>query len=245
MSSAYRQGSTQDISQARILSVQSHVVNGYVGNKAAIFPLQLLGNDVDFINSVQFVSQFVHQGQKLSGEELRTLLDGLQKHNLGNYQYFLTGFIGQPSFLREVLAFIKSQKANPPLSLSPSPFVCAVRATDSCNDGHHASHRRWRSIVTRASRIRRACRPPAQGRVQDEPLVFLRGLIPTHRDELSCVDSEVPASAAEALFVAGAAATAQRSHTQCIQRAQLDLWSRGCNGSVQRLPSSRCPPVHS
>ncbi|CEM08853.1 unnamed protein product [Vitrella brassicaformis CCMP3155] len=121
MSSAYRQGSTQDISQARILSVQSHVVNGYVGNKAAIFPLQLLGNDVDFINSVQFVSQFVHQGQKLSGEELRTLLDGLQKHNLGNYQYFLTGFIGQPSFLREVLAFIKSQKANPPLSLSPSP----------------------------------------------------------------------------------------------------------------------------
>jgi pyridoxine kinase len=38
----------------RVLSIQSHVVSGYVGNKAAVFPLQLLGFDVDFINSVQF-----------------------------------------------------------------------------------------------------------------------------------------------------------------------------------------------
>ncbi len=38
----------------RILSVQSHVVSGYVGNKAATFPLQLLGFEVDAINSVQF-----------------------------------------------------------------------------------------------------------------------------------------------------------------------------------------------
>jgi len=38
----------------RILSIQSHVVSGHVGNKAAIFPLQLLGYDVDFIYSVQF-----------------------------------------------------------------------------------------------------------------------------------------------------------------------------------------------
>lgn len=38
----------------RVLSIQSHVVSGHVGNKAAVFPLQLLGFDVDFINSVQF-----------------------------------------------------------------------------------------------------------------------------------------------------------------------------------------------
>lgn len=37
----------------RVLSVQSHVVSGYVGNRAAVFPLQLLGMDVDFVNSVQ------------------------------------------------------------------------------------------------------------------------------------------------------------------------------------------------
>lgn len=38
----------------RVLSIQSHVVHGYVGNKCAVFPLQLHGFDVDPINSVQF-----------------------------------------------------------------------------------------------------------------------------------------------------------------------------------------------
>ncbi|KAK3001254.1 hypothetical protein RJ639_020721 [Escallonia herrerae] len=37
----------------RVLSIQSHTVQGYVGNKSAVFPLQLLGYDVDPINSVQ------------------------------------------------------------------------------------------------------------------------------------------------------------------------------------------------
>ncbi len=30
----------------KVLSVQSHVVHGYVGNRCAVFPLQLLGFDV-------------------------------------------------------------------------------------------------------------------------------------------------------------------------------------------------------
>ena len=38
----------------RVLSIQSHVVHGHVGNKSAVFPMQLLGLDVDPINSVQF-----------------------------------------------------------------------------------------------------------------------------------------------------------------------------------------------
>lgn len=31
----------------RVLSIQSHVAFGYVGGKAAVFPLQCLGFDVD------------------------------------------------------------------------------------------------------------------------------------------------------------------------------------------------------
>lgn len=38
----------------RVLSVQSHVVSGYVGNKCAVLPLQLLQFDVDPVLSVQF-----------------------------------------------------------------------------------------------------------------------------------------------------------------------------------------------
>ena len=33
----------------RVLSVQSHVVSGYVGNKSATFPLQLLGFEVRWL----------------------------------------------------------------------------------------------------------------------------------------------------------------------------------------------------
>lgn len=38
----------------RILSIQSHVVYGYVGNKAAVYPLQAMGHDVWPIHTVQF-----------------------------------------------------------------------------------------------------------------------------------------------------------------------------------------------
>ena len=52
----------------RVLSIQSHVVHGYVGNKAATFPLQVLGFDVDAINSVQFSNhtgvQTIHASQQ-------------------------------------------------------------------------------------------------------------------------------------------------------------------------------------
>lgn len=34
-------------SEGRVLSIQSHVAFGYVGGKAAVFPLQCLGYDVD------------------------------------------------------------------------------------------------------------------------------------------------------------------------------------------------------
>ena len=42
--------------ELRVLSIQSHVVSGYVGNKSATFPLQLLGFEVDAINSVQVIT---------------------------------------------------------------------------------------------------------------------------------------------------------------------------------------------
>ena len=38
----------------RVLSIQSHVVHGYVGNKCCVFPLQLMRFEVDHICSVQF-----------------------------------------------------------------------------------------------------------------------------------------------------------------------------------------------
>ena len=44
--------STTTTPTLRGLSIQSHTVHGYVGNKAATFPLQCLGVNVDAINTV-------------------------------------------------------------------------------------------------------------------------------------------------------------------------------------------------
>ncbi|CAD7940965.1 unnamed protein product [Amoebophrya sp. A25] len=64
----------------RVLSIQSHVVHGYVGNKSAVFPLQLLGFDVDPINSVHFSNHTGYPsfaGDILSADNLRKLADKL------------------------------------------------------------------------------------------------------------------------------------------------------------------------
>ena len=51
---AYNNNAQTRISTRKVLSIQSHVVHGYVGNKAATFPLQYQGWDVDALNTVQF-----------------------------------------------------------------------------------------------------------------------------------------------------------------------------------------------
>ncbi|KAJ8567425.1 hypothetical protein K7X08_019633 [Anisodus acutangulus] len=60
----------------RVLSIQSHTVQGYVGNKSAVFPLQLLGYEVDPINSVQFSN---HTGYIGSVSFLNTVLKVVDK----------------------------------------------------------------------------------------------------------------------------------------------------------------------
>lgn len=91
----------------RVLSVQSHVVHGCVGNRSAIFPLQLLGFEVDFVNSVQFSNHTGYpsvNGQKLSGAQLRDLVEGLDGNGLLSYTHLLTGYIGTEEFLREIIS---------------------------------------------------------------------------------------------------------------------------------------------
>lgn len=52
--------------EKRILSIQSHVVCGYVGNKSASFPLQLLGWEVDAALTVSFSNHTVRSNSRIS-----------------------------------------------------------------------------------------------------------------------------------------------------------------------------------
>ncbi|BEJ16357.1 hypothetical protein CspHIS471_0509620 [Cutaneotrichosporon sp. HIS471] len=80
----------------RILSIQSHVVSGYVGNRAATFPLQVLGYDVDVVNTVQFSNHTGYgytNGCKTTADQLTAIFEGLNTNGLCGYARVLTGYI--------------------------------------------------------------------------------------------------------------------------------------------------------
>jgi len=108
----------------RILSIQSHVVSGYVGNKSATFPLQLLGFEVDAINSVQFSNHTGYEkgvrGQVLDDQQLSELIEGLKMNNLDIYSHIINGYIGSDKFLKQLKTTVTDlKKKNPNLV-----FVC-------------------------------------------------------------------------------------------------------------------------
>ncbi|PIL30403.1 hypothetical protein GSI_07589 [Ganoderma sinense ZZ0214-1] len=104
---------TGNESGGRILSIQSHVAYGYVGGKAAVFPLQCLGYDVDVVNTVNFSNhsgslvvfrriQTIDQhfvgygrfgGSRASAEELSRIFEIMEQNELLIPERLLTGYI--------------------------------------------------------------------------------------------------------------------------------------------------------
>lgn len=112
----------------RVLSIQSHVVSGYVGNKSAVFPLQLLGYDVDFINTVHFSNHTGYPkvaGSRLEGSELVALVESMELNGLlSNYTHLLTGYIGRVSFTQSLIEVVKKLKSlNPDLIYVCDPVL--------------------------------------------------------------------------------------------------------------------------
>jgi len=84
-----------------------------VGNKSAVFPLQLLGFDVDVVNSVHFSNHTGYmegfEGDVLKGDQLRAIIRGLTRNELlDDIGHVLTGYIGSESFLEAILDVINT-----------------------------------------------------------------------------------------------------------------------------------------
>jgi pyridoxine kinase len=100
-----------------------------VGNKAAVFPLQLLGYDVDFINSVHFSNHTGYEnglkGDVMNGEQLKQILNGLEDNGLlGDVGHMLTGYIGSESFCVAVLTVLQTiRKYNKHVKLVCDPVL--------------------------------------------------------------------------------------------------------------------------
>jgi len=81
-----------------ILSIQSHVAYGYVGNRAAVFPLQRLGVEVHAVNTVQFSNHTGYgdwTGEVFGAGHIREIIDGLARRDvLGATDAVLSGYMG-------------------------------------------------------------------------------------------------------------------------------------------------------
>src|SRR6185437_4283174 len=81
-----------------LLSIQSHVVFGHVGNSAAVFALQRTGVEVWPIHTVQFSNHtgYGHwQGWVFDADLIRELVAGLEGRDiLGECDGVLSGYVG-------------------------------------------------------------------------------------------------------------------------------------------------------
>lgn len=102
----------------RFLSLQSHVAYGYVGNRAATFPLQRLGHEVWAVNTVEFSNHTGYgawKGRTASAEQVADIVHGIEALGmLPKCDALLTGYVGDAALGDVVLQTAhKVRLANP------------------------------------------------------------------------------------------------------------------------------------
>ena len=82
----------------RFLSLQSHVAYGYVGNRAATFPLQRLGHEVWAVNTVEFSNHTGYgawRGRTAPADQVADIVAGIEALGmLSRCDALLTGYVG-------------------------------------------------------------------------------------------------------------------------------------------------------
>ena len=111
-----------------LLSIQSHVVYGHVGNSAAVFPLQRLGCDVWPIHTVQFSSHAGYPGWRGRAFEAALIDDcvaGLAAIGaLARCDGVISGYLGQAETGEAALrAYAAVKAANPNAAYSCDPVI--------------------------------------------------------------------------------------------------------------------------
>ncbi len=116
------------IGAMNILSIQSHVAYGHVGNSAAVFPLQRMGVEVWPIYTVQFSNHTGHgnwQGRVFDATMIREVVGGIaQRGCLGKCDGVLSGYIGGADIGAAILDTVATVKrANPAARYCCDPVI--------------------------------------------------------------------------------------------------------------------------
>ena len=106
-----------------VLSIQSSVAYGHVGNSAAVFPLQRLGHEVWPVVTVHFSNHTGYgawRGPLLSPEDVREVIAGIDDRGaLAGVDAVLSGYQGDPAVGAVILDAVARVK-----SLHPAAVYC-------------------------------------------------------------------------------------------------------------------------
>ncbi|KQP55092.1 pyridoxal kinase PdxY [Methylobacterium sp. Leaf108] len=104
-----------------ILSIQSHVAYGHVGNASAVFPMQRLGVEVWPIHTVQFSNHTGYgawRGNVFDGPSIEDLVAGIAERGvLGTCDGVLSGYMGSADIGTAIVRAVAAVRAANPKAL--------------------------------------------------------------------------------------------------------------------------------
>jgi pyridoxine kinase len=111
-----------------LISIQSHVAYGHVGNSAAVFPLQRMGVEVWPIHTVQFSNHTGYgdfKGQVFGAPLIRDIVAGIEARGvLGECDGVLSGYMGDAEIGAAILDAVATvRKANPSARFCCDPVI--------------------------------------------------------------------------------------------------------------------------
>ena len=111
-----------------LLSIQSHVAYGHVGNSAAVFPLQRMGVEVWPIHTVQFSNHTGYgnwQGRVFDAGLIREVMGGIEQRGvLSECDGVLSGYMGGADVGAAILDAVAAVKrANPAAKYCCDPVI--------------------------------------------------------------------------------------------------------------------------
>jgi pyridoxine kinase len=111
-----------------LLSIQSHVAYGHVGNSAAVFPLQRVGVGVWPVHTVQFSNHTGYgepRGQVFDAGLIRDVVGGIEARGvLGQCDGVLSGYVGSADIGAAILDAVAAVKrANPAAKYCCDPVI--------------------------------------------------------------------------------------------------------------------------
>jgi pyridoxine kinase len=111
-----------------LISIQSHVAYGHVGNSAAVFPLQRIGVEVWPIHTVQFSNSTAYNdwtGRVFEAGLIGEVMAGIEKRGvLGECDGVLSGYMGSAETGEAILAAADMVKrANPAARFCCDPVI--------------------------------------------------------------------------------------------------------------------------